>query len=369
MNWIVVAGIVFATFVGINIGGSSTGASFGPSVGATMISKAFAGVLMTAFVFVGGWTIGRNVIHTLSEGIVPSSTLTLQSGVIVLFVIGMGLFIANLVGIPASTSETAVGAIAGLGAATGTLNQAVVGSIVALWVVSPLVAMGVSAAVGRFAYRRLERCVGVNVRLSEPILDLTWESRHPTIEVNSEMTLRRSAIVGLTVVIGCYMAFSAGANNVANAVAPLVNERTLRAGDAVLLATAAIGIGSFTLARRTLETVGNDLAELQLTAALAVEIIAATVITILSVLGVPASLAITTTGSIIGLNWGREKRRVAEATTHGIRNSSTGEQCPATNSGVDAELLDADTTRRTVFIWVATPTIAAATTFLIFTLL
>lgn len=39
------------------------------------------------------------------------------------------------------------------------------------------------------------------------------------------------------------------------------------------------------------------------------------------------------------------------------------------DGGAETELLDADTTRRMVFIWVATPTVAAAATFLICTLL
>ena len=394
---LIVAGVLFAAFVGVNIGGSSTGASFGPSVGANIISKVLAGSLMTVFVFVGGWTIGRNVIHTLSEGIVPASVLTLRSGVIVLFVIGFGLLIANLVGIPASTSETAVGAIVGLGLATGTLNRSLVGSIVVLWVVSPLVAMGIAAAIGRFAYPWCEGLVGVDVSLTEPAIDLSWAGGYPRIEVNAEVTRRRGVVIGLTIVIGCYMAFSAGANNIANAIAPLVGEGALRTGEAVLLATAAIGVGAFTLARRTLETVGNDLAELQLTAALVVEVIAATVIATLSVLGVPASLAITTTGSIIGLNWGRQRRRIAERTVE-TATTGPGTAVGAAAAGADGggsvdrgvtasdgrgadgvqlttegagetELLDADTTRRTVFIWVATPTVAAAVTFLIFRLL
>lgn len=78
MNWLVVAGIAFAAFVGVNIGGSSTEASFRPSVGANMVSKVLAGVLI--ILFVGGWTIGRKVIHTLSEGVVPALTLTLRAG-------------------------------------------------------------------------------------------------------------------------------------------------------------------------------------------------------------------------------------------------------------------------------------------------
>lgn len=55
------------------------------------------------------------------------------------------------------------------------------------------------------------------------------------------------------------MAFSAGASNVANAVAPLVGSGELSMDAGVLLAGGAIGLGAFATARRTLDTVGNDL--------------------------------------------------------------------------------------------------------------
>jgi len=58
------------------------------------------------------------------------------------------------------------------------------------------------------------------------------------------------------------MAFSAGASNVPNAAAPLVSGGTLTAEPAILIATFAIGFGGFTIARRTMESVGSDLSDM-----------------------------------------------------------------------------------------------------------
>ena len=76
----------------------------------------------------------------------------------------------------------------------------------------------------------------------------------------------------------------------------------------MLLAVIAFGLGGFTIARRTLDTVGDDITELPILAALIVSIVGGTIITILSVLGIPASLAVSTTCCIIGLGWGRATR-------------------------------------------------------------
>ena len=52
-------GLLVAVFVGFNIGGSNTGPSFGPAVGAGAIKQVFGGVLMSGVFFIGGWNTGR----------------------------------------------------------------------------------------------------------------------------------------------------------------------------------------------------------------------------------------------------------------------------------------------------------------------
>ncbi|MDY7083246.1 MAG: inorganic phosphate transporter, partial [Halobacteria archaeon] len=90
--------------------------------------------------------------------------------------------------------------------------------------------------------------------------------------------------------------------------APLVGNDTLTMNQGILLAAGAIGIGAFTIARRTLDTVGNDVTDLPLLAALIVEVVSATIITGLSYGGIPASLAVTATSCVMGLGWGRATR-------------------------------------------------------------
>jgi len=65
--------------------GSSTGVAFGPAVGSRIVRKVTAGALFTVFAFVGAWTIGRNVITTMSSQIVEAAVFTPAASVGVLF--------------------------------------------------------------------------------------------------------------------------------------------------------------------------------------------------------------------------------------------------------------------------------------------
>ena len=146
------AGVVVAVFVGFNIGGSSTGVSFGPAVGSRLVRKTTAGVLFVGFALLGAWTVGRNVIATMSSSIVPAAQFTPIASVAVLFFSGASLLISKLYGVPASTSMTAVGAIVGLGLASGTLNQALMFTIVSAWIIAPLLSLTIGFVIGRYIY-------------------------------------------------------------------------------------------------------------------------------------------------------------------------------------------------------------------------
>jgi PiT family inorganic phosphate transporter len=368
-------GLLVAVFVGFNIGGSSTGVAFGPAVGSRTVSKLSAAILMTVFALFGGATLGTNVVKTMGGRIVPSGEFTLLASVGVLFFVGVALLISNLFGVPASTSMTAVGAIAGLGAATGSLRWNVLGEIVVWWLISPAIAFWVCVVVGRYFYPYIVAYLAIENQESD------------------QRTTRELVGSALVVGIGCYMAFSAGASNVANAVAPLVGGGQLGLYQGVAVAGGAIGLGAFTIARRTLDTVGNDLTDLPLTAALIVEVISATIITLLSAAGIPASLAVSATMCIIGLGWGRATRpiTVSEAAAKAV----TGEDVEMSSGGaafeMDAidkneggrrsvtpigedpraevdgsELFDPATTGRVVSMWILTPTIAAVASFVLF---
>ena len=392
---ILVVGIAVALFVGYNIGGATTGVSFGPAVGANVLSKVGAAVLMSVFFFLGGWLIGPAVVRTLGDELVPPEFMTLEAGIGVLFFIGLALFLGNAFGVPASTSMTAVGSIAGLGFATDSLNWAKIGEIVGWWIVAPVIAFWVSAVIGRYGYARINRWVAIQRRTASIwVVDRT--ASLPRVSTADDIDRRELTGSLVVIAIGCYMAFSSGASNVANAVAPLVGSGALdyevtvglfgsfgAMEWGVIIAGLAVMIGAFTIARRTLETMANDITRLPLTAAVGVMTVSATIVTLLSAMGIPVQLVIVATMSIIGLGWGRATRttRMSDAVRHGehptvssgaLTVDTEGDSLPAIGEEDPAEipraseLFDPSTTGRVIFVQNFVPVIATVGSYLTF---
>ena len=349
---LLIGGVVITCFVAFNIGGATTGPAFGPAVGANVLSKTTAGALMAVAFFGGAYTIGRRVVDTLGQELVHDpSVFTLEASIVVLFFIGGALLIGNLSGAPASTSMTAVGAIIGLGLAAGELNRAVVGEILAWWILSPIIGFWMAVMIGRYGYEALDRLVAIE-QSEGPLL--VFES----VDVGVRPVLRpdESQVVGLEragmrvrpalgpntsrrefvgttvlVTIGVLMAFSSGTSNIANAIAPLVGSGALAMNPGIIIGCGAVAVGALTIARRTMETLGNDITDLPLTAAIVVALLSSTIIILLSALGIPASFVVVATVCIIGLGWGRSTRAVS------VAEAVRGEASPQVTVGALAE--------------------------------
>jgi len=377
-------GLAAAGFVGFNIGGSSTGVAWGPSVGANVVSKTGAAALMTGFVFLGGWTVGRKVIKTLGGDIVPKAAFSIEASIVVLTFIGLGMLVANLYGVPVSTSMTAVGAIAGLGLATQTLNWAVLGEIAVWWLIAPVVGFWLGSIVGRYIYPYLDQYFALE-QSEGPLVTVERSGLVPMPRLGPGTTTREFVSTIVVLLIACYMAFSAGASNVANAVAPLVGGGLLGPDMAVILGTATIGLGSFTIARRTMESVGNGITDLPLLAAMVVMVIGATITTVASAMGIPISLALSTVMTIVGLGWGRATRPATATelargdidTTPSVDAlaAETDEEVPAIGeeSGEKlqetGDLFDPSVVVRFVAFWIIGPTVATAMSYATFVVL
>ncbi|ELZ02725.1 phosphate transporter [Natrialba chahannaoensis JCM 10990] len=385
---LLVIGIVASIFVGFNIGGSSTGITWGPSVGAGIVTKTTAAAIMTVFVFFGGMTVGQNVMGTLSEDIITVD-LTLSAGVAVLFFIGLGILVANIFGVPVPTSMTTVGAIAGLGLATGTLNYATIAEIISWWVVTPIIGFWIGGIIGRYLYPWVNQ--RVDIKNSEgPLLSLDRQGAVPKPALGPNTTTQELATTIVVLIIGCYMAFSAGASNVPNAAAPLVGEAGLAVTEAVIIATVAIGLGGFTIARRTMDSVGGELSDIPLLAALFVMVTASTITTALSYIGIPISLVMATVMTIVGIGWGRATRPVTfrEAVTRDteaqdreielgaiVAEEQEGEQTPAIGEEEPKEVLNAAdlfnprAVIKYISMWIIGPSMSTLLAYGFFTLL
>ncbi|AAG20861.1 MULTISPECIES: inorganic phosphate transporter [Halobacterium] len=242
LSVVFVVGVAAAIFVGVNIGGSSTGVAFGPATGSDALSMRQASGLMAVFVLLGGFTIGTNVVDALGADFIPAEYFTLGASIGVLLFIGLGILIGNVLNVSTSTSQTAVAAVVAMGAALGVLDWRTVGVVGMWWVLSTTLAFWICAFVGRYFY--------------DAIVNL--------LSFESDDTGRFAELV--VIGIGCYMGFSTGASNVASAVAPLVGSRQLEMTSGVAIGGVAIGVGAFAIGPRTMETVGEDITDLSLEA-------------------------------------------------------------------------------------------------------
>ncbi len=389
-------GLVVACFVAYNIGGATTGPAFGPAVGAGVVGKTTAAALMTVCFFAGAWTIGRRVVDTLGEELVyDSGVFTLEASIVVLFFIGAALLVGNLTGVPSSTSMTAVGAIAGFAFSVGELNLAVVGEIVVWWILGPVIAFWISVMIGRYLYPYIDRAIAID-RSEGPLVTIDRSGTIPRPTPSPGTSRRELVGAAVVVAIGCLMAFSSGTSNIANAIAPLIGSGELAMNPGILLGSAAVAVGAFTIARRTMETLGNDITDLPLTAAIVVAVVSSTIVVFLSAIGIPAQFVIVATLSIVGLGWGRTTRTVTmteavrrnelHVSVGGLRMDETaptvgepglegtrsvepiGEE--STEDVPDAgELFDPATTGRVVIMQSVVPFLATVGTYLTFTVL
>ncbi|MFP4530027.1 MAG: inorganic phosphate transporter [Halodesulfurarchaeum sp.] len=378
-------GIAVSLFVGFNIGGATTGPAFGPAVGSESISKTGAAALMSLFFFVGAWTIGRRVVATLGEDLITDAgVFTIETSIVVLFFIGGALFVGNYAGVPASTSMTAVGAIAGLGVATGELNWAVMGEIAVWWIIAPIVGFWISGMIGRYLYPTINKWVAID-NTPGPLFEIDRSGSLPRPVPGPNTTRRELSGAIVVIAIGSLMAFSSGTSNIANAIAPLVGAG-VDMNMMILLGGAAVAVGAFTIARRTLDTLGNDITDLPLTAAIVVAVVSSAIVTGLSAIGIPASFVIIATMSIVGLGWGRATRPATiPDVVHGEKTEGVsvgalvaeepgeelppiGEEDPADIPSA-ADLFDPSTTGRVVIMQNVVPLLSTVGAYATFALL
>jgi sulfate permease len=278
MFWTYLAYII-AFFFAMNIGASGTAASMGSAYGADAIKKKWLAMILVAIAaFLGAVLGGGEVVKTIGNGIIPSKILTIELVVLILAGATLTLFIANMMGIPLSTSEVTVGAIVGAGIAYKNLfiNSLVV--IVAFWVIVPIISFFITFFLGKLIAKSEKR----------------WPSL--TKQGKWKIWLGRILVLG-----GCFEAFSAGMNNVANAVGPLVGAGMLSTSKGIWIGGLFVAIGAILLGGRVIETNGKKITKLSLLEGSAVSFTGGALVTIASVFGLPIPLTQVTTCGILGI--------------------------------------------------------------------
>ena len=152
---LLILGCIFAFFMAWGIGANDVANAMGTSVGSGALTVKQAICIAIVFEFAGAYLAGGEVTSTIRKGILDPTLIDDEPQLLVfgmmasLLAAGCWLLIASMKGWPVSTTHSIIGALVGfaaVGISVDAVNWGKVGTIVASWVVSPLLAGTISYA-------------------------------------------------------------------------------------------------------------------------------------------------------------------------------------------------------------------------------
>ncbi|MBP7216136.1 MAG: anion permease [Candidatus Omnitrophica bacterium] len=266
--------------VGWSIGANDAANSLGTAVGAKVVTLRQAIILIAIFGFLGAFFQGSHVVNTVGKGIVPLDQLDKQIALFVALVSAFSacvwVVLATYRKMPISTSHSIVGAVAGAGLAVhAPVKWKMLGDIFICWIFTP-----VGAAVLGYLLFRL--CKNIFYRIV------------PRKYLKTTLSL-------LIVVSGCYVAFSWGANDVANAVGVVAGAGAIPVSVAMVIGGLAIVLGIVTWGYKVIQTIGSEIAHLLPLMAFSAQLASALNVHLYTLFGIPVSTSHSIVGAIFGV--------------------------------------------------------------------
>ncbi len=286
--------LIVAMFLAINMGGSGTAPSFALAFGSGVIRRSSIPGLFGIMVLLGALIAGKATATTIGSGIINPERLNYAVTTVILLSVALSLFFANLLGIPQSTSQSTVLSITAASLYYHEFNSnMLLFEIVPAWFILPLLAYLICYFSGKYIYNPLRK---------KGAFKSSAVNNHPLVRI-------------LIIVSSLYVAFSIGANNVANASGPvsvmLINELGVDSQEKnfliiIILSTLLIapnfGIGSYLFGYKILKHTGKDIILLGKIEAVIIAFVSASLLLVASLLkGIPSSLVQVNVAAILGI--------------------------------------------------------------------
>jgi len=271
--------IIAALYMGWSMGANDAANCVGADIGSGMMPIGTGIAITCFFSFLGAATLGGNVIKTIGKGVVALNELPhAEASVLALFALfsaALWVTLATYKKFPVSTSHSIVGAVAGGGLALNTtIHWEKIWQIFICWVLTPL-----------------GSCL---------LAILIYSLFKTFFRIPFIRRLERPLIYILIYATSAYLAFTWGANDVANATGILFGTQKFTSQSAAALGAVAIILGVVTWGYRVIETVGFKIANLTPLMTVSLEVASALNVHIYTHYGIPVS----TSHSIVGALWG-----------------------------------------------------------------
>ncbi|MCK4247876.1 MAG: inorganic phosphate transporter, partial [Methanomicrobia archaeon] len=334
-------------------------------VGAKAITMKQAIIIAGVLNFLGAVFVGGHVTETIRKGIVDPSSLStnivIYGAFSALLAASLWITIATWKELPVSTTHSIVGGLLGFGVvAGGAIDWGKVGEITAAWIISPVFGCVLAFIVfsilhhailnSKHPMKRSRTVAPIFIGLAFFTIALSFLFKTPlgkNLEISGITAIFYSGGIGILAMTGgyflilrfysntsneiksvestfrwiqvftsCYVAFSQGANDVANAIGPVATiyttSKTSEISSSVevpffLLVIGGFGIvlGISTWGYKVVGTVGRKITELTNTRGFTIDFSAATTVLIASKMGLPISTTHAVVGSVVGVGLAR----------------------------------------------------------------
>lgn len=373
---LLVLACLFGFFMAWGVGANDVANAMGTSVGSKALTIKQAICIAIVLEFAGAYLAGGSVTDTIRKGIidpnipelVDNPQLLVYGMMAALLAAGTWLLVATHYGWPVSTTHSIVGAIVGfaaVGISPAAVNWSQVFSIVASWVVSPLMSGILSFMIFMSVqklildtdnpFRNAKRYVPIYMFLvgfMMSMVTLVKGLQHLGLPLTYVQSISLAIAIGIAVMLigkvalskieedvqadkafhfssvekvfgvmmiftACSMAFAHGSNDVANAVGPLAavasiissgGEVTNQSGMpswVLLLGAAGIVVGLTTYGYKVMATIGTNITELTPSRGFSAELAAASTVVLASGTGLPVSTTHTLVGAVLGVGLAR----------------------------------------------------------------
>ncbi len=363
--WVVIGGALAFAVAWIN-GANNAANAIGSAVGAKALSVRKALWLAATFDFLGAIIFGKFVSMTLLKGIVDTSTISSPYIIVVgmtaaLFATALWVVIATLLKVPMSISQAIVGGVTGFGIVVlgmEGVNWAKLFEIIASWIYLPFMSIAITFILYK-TYMYIMRSITLNrliivatIFLGLTIFTTIFLLNVKTLKVSDLAYALTTSIVPALVISGVFivytkykiprdikqardhifkvllvascaaMAFSHGANDVANSAGPLAGILYVYTRGAVppgqvaipfnalLLSASGIALGILIWGYSVVETIGEKITTLTIETAFIAQFSASIATLIVTRLGLPVSTTVAIVGAITGVGLARGVKSV-----------------------------------------------------------
>ena len=360
---------IFAGFLmAFNLGANDVANAMASAVGARAITVKQAIFIAGILNFVGAVCFGSHVTATISKGIINPNCLSNPKIIMLgmfasLISAALWVFVATLTALPVSSTHSIIGSILGFGLVAGgpnVVNWKVLGGVVLSWIISPFFAAAISFVVFTLIRKNILMrnkflkhtifWVPLWIVLTCALVILSFFYKTP---FGKKMGLPFQTSILIVLIFGiiifllsriwvikfvknikdnsqaveevfkkiqigtsCYVAMSQGANDVANAIGPVVAVYSIAKYHALLpkveipiffLALGGLGIatGIMLFGKKVISTVGEKITTLTNTRGFAVDFGTATTVLTASNMGLPVSTTHSAVGGVVGVGLAR----------------------------------------------------------------